>query len=85
MTKQGYINYSSVAVIRYPDQGNLEKSLLGLQIQRDKSATAGGDRAASSRHGDRGRMLRAHVLTHKEGKECTGNGARILNFKAHPQ
>lgn len=71
-------------MIRYPDQGNLEKSLLGLQIQRGKSATAG-DRAASSRHGDRGRMLRTHVLTHKEGRECTGNGARLLNFKAHPQ
>lgn len=65
-------------MIRYPDQGNLEKSLLDLQIQKDKSATV------SSRHGDRGRMLRTRVLTHKEGRECTGNGARLLKFKAHP-
>lgn len=72
-------------MIRYPDQDNLEKSLLDLQIQKDKSATAGGDRAASSRHGDRGRMLRTRVLTHKEGREYTGNGARLLKFKAHPQ
>lgn len=63
------INYFSVALIKYHDQDNLQRSLFALWFYRARVHNCEDSVAVCSRHGGRNREPKAHILKHKHGME----------------
>lgn len=63
--------YFSVAGLKHPDQGNLQKGefIWGFRFQRFRVCNDGDGVAIGSDHGKRNRKLRDQIVGHKHGAE----------------